>query len=776
MSDPILQEAKRLYQLGFAIHWLHNRSKRPVESGWTTGPRTPWDILQSRYKKGLNVGVRLGQPSKINENFLAVIDVDIKSREGHHGQEVLEHLKTLGGDLNLPEVRSGRGNGSRHYYILTPEPIAPFKVLQSTELVRVPMPSVQPSKRELKLLKQSEIEQGLRLRPAWEIALMSDGQQVVLPPSIHPDSNLSYKWQVNFDAGLASGFDLTKFKRPAKIQSFDLVPTEKTGPKTFEGFEVSPVEVSWLPLNNKIKQMILTGEGVEDRSAMLLPCAQALMRTGLTQNEILTVLTDTETFLGKCAYQHAKTSDRARAARWVYNYTLARVVEEAKATNFFVEELREPQKISIEQMAKDQLEFDELPTWQLSLDLTAKDKVQSTLRNVVMILDNEIGEDFVRRDTFSLRDFYSTETPWGGELDHAITDDDIKQLKFWLSNNFGFEPNNNIIGEALTIIAMRNAFDPVVDWLDALPAWDEVPRIDTWLKDHFGAQGNDEYLAQVFRKWLCAMVVRAYEPGAKFDWMPIFEGAQGVGKSSFGRLLCGDKYFLDWLPDLMNKDAALALQGIWSVEMGELASFRKNEIEAVKAFLTRTVDKVRPPYGERWLESKRRCVFFGTTNFETYLRDDSGNRRFKPIKVGKLDFDALAKDRIQLFSEAKWLYDSGFEHEQTLWLTGEAKTFEAIIQSEKMVSDEAELMADRLSDFVNKELAKEEAERFNFLKFKIVDLFSSKGHGLVPAPLNEWPLNARNVQFAGKALHSLGAANWKSDGRKFWCLTKEGGF
>ena len=148
-----------------------------------------------------------------------------------------------------------------------------------------------------------------------------------------------------------------------------------------------------------------------------------------------------------------------------------------------------------------------------------------------------------------------------------------------------------------------------------MPPWDETPRIDTWLKRNFEAQGDDEYLAQVFRKWLCAMVIRAYEPGAKFDWMPIFEGEQGVGKSSFGRMLCGDKYFLDWLPDLMNKDSALALQGIWAVEMGELASFRKNEIEAVKAFLTRTVDKVRPPYGERWLESKRRCVFFGTTNF-----------------------------------------------------------------------------------------------------------------------------------------------------------------
>ena len=433
----------------------------------------------------------------------------------------------------------------------------------------------------------------------------------------------------------------------------------------------------------------------------------------------------------------------------------------------------EPAKSSAAQVDADQKVFDELPVWQFNLDLTKNDSVRATLRNVIMILDNEIGEDFVKRDTFSIRDFYSYATPWHGKKDSAIVDEDITKIKYWLSQHSGFEPNNNTIGEALTFIAERNSFDPVVDSLNSLPPWDETPRIDTWLKRNFEAQGDDEYLAQVFRKWLCAMVIRAYEPGAKFDWMPIFEGEQGVGKSSFGRMLCGDKYFLDWLPDLMNKDSALALQGIWAVEMGELASFRKNEIEAVKAFLTRTVDKVRPPYGERWLESKRRCVFFGTTNFETYLRDDSGNRRFKPVKVGRLNFDALRAERVQLFAEAKWLYQTGFEREETLYIKGSAKAYEAIIQAEKMVSDEAELMADKLREFFAQELGKNEDERFALFKFKMIDLFASlTGGRLAPIPLSNWPLNSRNVQFAAKALRNLGCANWKSGGVKYWSLTK----
>lgn len=769
--DLVLKEARRLYDLGMAVHWLHNKSKRPLESGWTTGPRKDWADLESTYRKGMNVGVRLGTPSKIKNHFLAVIDVDVKSREGRHGKEVLEHLKTLGAELNLPEVKSGRGNGSRHYYILTPEPVKPFKAMQSTESVKVAMPSVAPSKRELKLLTADELANGTRLRPAWEIALMGDGQQVVLPPSIHPDSGKAYEWRTGFDTKLARGFDVSRIlKKPEIKPTKDEVP--KSGPKTLEGFEVVEVELSWLPITDKIKEMIMTGAGVEDRSAMLLPIAQALFKNGLSQNEILSILTDKETYMGQAAYQHAKTLDRVKAARWVYNYTLARVISENKAESFFSAPIVEPSPLTKEEMQKEQELFDAFWDWRLDLEQTKDDKYRPTLRNVVTVLENAIGEDFIKRDLFSFRDFYNADTPWNGLAGVSIVDDDITKIKFWLSQNFGFEPNSNIISEALTYIAVRNSFDPVIEWLDTLPEWDNVERLDTWLKDKFGAKGDPEYLAQVFRKWLVAMVMRAYQPGSKFDWMPIFEGAQGVGKSSFGRLLCGEKYFLDWLPDLMNKDSALALQGIWSVEMGELASFRKNEIEAVKAFITRTVDKVRPPYGERWLEVKRRSVFFGTTNFETYLRDDSGNRRFKPVKVGRLNFDALIDERDQLFAEAKYLFKAGFETEKTLEIQGDARIYEASIQSEKMVVDDASLMEEKMRQFIDSELQKNEDERFAFSKFQISDLFSSpKSSPLYAKPLNDWKLDARNVQLAAKMLKNLNAANWKSHGSKYWKIT-----
>jgi putative DNA primase/helicase len=272
---------------------------------------------------------------------------------------------------------------------------------------------------------------------------------------------------------------------------------------------------------------------------------------------------------------------------------------------------------------------------------------------------------------------------------------------------------------------------------------------------------------------MVAMVLRDYEPGAKFDWMPIFEGKQGIGKSSLGRLLVGDKYFVDWLPDLSDKDSALSLQGAWAVEFGELTNLRKQDVESAKAFISRTVDKVRPPYGRIQIESPRRCVFFGTTNSDTYLRDDSGNRRFKPVKVGQLDFDAIARDREQLFAEALFIYVNGFETEKTLDIEGKAKEYEAKIQAEKMLEDESTFMVEDFKKFMKNEAQKRDEidTRFNFEKFKLTELFSDGWDG----PFRGYKSDMRHLQFAAKALKQLGAEKFKSSGSVFWRFNQEKG-
>lgn len=754
--DKVLLEARRLHALGAAVHWLLPKSKRPVESGWTTGPRHSWEYLAKTYRPGMNLGVRLGEASKIKGHFLGVLDVDVKSSHGKHTKEVQAELQRLLGGHKLPMVKSGRGNGSRHYYFLTKRPLTPCKLRQSLEMVKVPMPSVLPSKRDLKALTRAEIEAGLRMRPAYEFATMGEGQQVVLPPSTHPDSGKPYVWQAEFNPALAMGFDESVLQKPVATST-------ETGSSIYPGFEVEPVDLGWLPVSPTIRAMILTGEGAADRSAALLPIAASLFKAGLSTNEVLTVLTDPTTYIGGVGYDHAQTKDRGRAAAWVWKYSVAKVASEQSPVNIFNAPIEAAKEVAASVREANQKAFDDEYDWRDDLSKTKGDGIQPTLLNTITILKN-MAPDFVKRDLFAARDSYAVKAPWGGAVDEALDDDDIRKIRLWLSGKFGVEPAKQVVSDAVTLMAIENGFDPVVDWLEGLAPWDEVPRLDGWLKKNFEGEGDDEYLGQVFRKWMCAMVIRAFKPGVKFDWMPIFEGAQGVGKSSFGRILCGDNYFTDWLPDLTNKDAALALRGMWAVEMGELASFKKNEIEAVKAFITRTVDRVRPPYGEKMVEIKRRCVFFGTTNLEKYLRDDTGNRRFKPCKVGQLDFDALRAEREQLFAEALWLYRSGFETERTLDLDETARAFEREIHHQKMVEDDATVMHDLLHDFWVAEHLKPQAERFNFFKFKIHELF---GEGVV-GPMRKFKLDNRNIQLAAKALKKLGAEKRFIKGFVFW--------
>lgn len=755
-ETSLLSEARRLWEKGFAILWLHPKSKRPVETGWTTGPRKEWDELERTYRPGYNVGTRLGKPSRLGGNFLAVIDVDIRTTDRETIKKAIRRAKELFEGHACPMVRSGRGNGSRHYYYRTSTPFKAGDIAESTDLVRCHMPSKRPSRSELEKLTPKEIKDGIRFAKAWAISLYSEGRQVVLPPSIHPDSLKPYEWGV-------------PLKEVSEIPLLDL-STESDGVEeknvaVLKDFKITPVEIAWLPVSEKVRAGILTGEDVPDRSSFLLKASTALLSAGLTQNEVLTVLTDPDTFIGECAYEHAQTESRKRAAEWVYRYTLQKAEKEKSApSEIFAVEAVKPRKLTAEEQARQAREFHADWNWKQDIIRDKSGRPSKLINNIIMILLNAVSPLVVRRDLFATRDSYGCDTPWGGKKNNIISDDDVDELQSWLGLQYGFEPPKNVVESALVVIARRNSFDPVKDRLEALPAWDGVPRLDGWLKKNFGAKGDDNYLGQVFRKWMVGMIMRVYRPGAKFDWMPIFEGAQGVGKSSFGKLLVGDKYFLDWLPNLHDKDSALSLQGMWCVEMGELSQFRRNELETIKAFLTRTVDKIRPPFGKRLVESPRRCVFFGTTNRQTYLIDETGNRRFKPVVVGELNFEVLENERGQLFAEAVHLFKTKKETEFKLELSGRARTFERQIQLEKMVEDDSNSMAECMLNFIEK--VEKKQIKFDLGKFRIIDLFEGVG------PFGGWRKENRNFQFAAKMLHRLQAKDRVIHGRKYWEIPK----
>jgi putative DNA primase/helicase len=222
-----------------------------------------------------------------------------------------------------------------------------------------------------------------------------------------------------------------------------------------------------------------------------------------------------------------------------------------------------------------------------------------------------------------------------------------------------FKSKKSDVQDEMEADARRNLFDPLTDYLQGLK-WDGKQRLDGWLMDYLGAPSTS-YIQTVGRKSLIGAVARALSPGCKNDTMPVLEGEQGTGKSTALRYLFGDRFFIDHLPDFHSKDSFQQLQGAWCVEVAELSALSKADVKDVKQFLSRLVDKFRPPFGRLPIHVQRRSVFWGTVNPEEggYLRDPTGARRFWPIETGRIDLPGILRDRDQLWAEAVQAFVAG---------------------------------------------------------------------------------------------------------------------
>jgi predicted P-loop ATPase len=248
--------------------------------------------------------------------------------------------------------------------------------------------------------------------------------------------------------------------------------------------------------------------------------------------------------------------------------------------------------------------------------------------------------------------------PYGSEPG-AIADVDGAEVAAWFGHprNYRLSVSSGMALEAVEVIATRHQFHPVRDYLEGL-TWDGTPRLERMFSDYFGAV-HDEYTAAVGRNWLTSAVARVRDPGCKVDFMVILEGEQGRGKSTAVRVLCGAQWFAEMLESPQNKDFYQILTGRWIIEIPELQAFNKADRNKIKAAVSAQEDTYRPSYGRYARQFPRQCIFVGTTNDDTYLKDETGARRFLPIRCSDIDLKALAAVRDQLWAEADARFAAG---------------------------------------------------------------------------------------------------------------------
>jgi predicted P-loop ATPase len=348
--------------------------------------------------------------------------------------------------------------------------------------------------------------------------------------------------------------------------------------------------------------------------------------------------------------------DRSRALWRVVNELLARgmapnniekiLLDESNALSEHVYDQTDPLSYVDRQISKAKRELD--------FNRDEHGKVLRSDRNIRIAL-LKLGLTF-RRDEFADRKLIEGLKDFPPDF----SDDALLWIWFMIKRQFRLDVSKDLLWDVISNITLINKFHPVVDYLAALH-WDGISRLDGWLTTYGGVEKSD-YTVAVGKLMLVAAVRRVRAPGCKFDEMVVFEHPeQGTEKSTILSVLAvNEDWFSDHLP--LHGDAQKsmeAMRGRWIIEAAELSGMRKADVEHLKGFLSRQVDRARMAYDRVVSNVPRHCIIVGTTNSEEYLRDTTGNRRFWPVRCQRFDVAALKRDRDQLWAEAATVEATG---------------------------------------------------------------------------------------------------------------------
>ena len=362
---------------------------------------------------------------------------------------------------------------------------------------------------------------------------------------------------------------------------------------------------------------------------------------------------------------------------------------------------RDKQQAAADDFAGVELPEDYNDEWKGDLEYSKSGKLQCTIGNIILILENDPAlRGHIVHDLFAGFDGVVGGLPWNKKATQW-TDSDDANLRVWLETNYGLTGKEKI-ADALTAVLTRHSYHPIRDYLNGL-TWDGTPRLERLIIDYIGAE-DTELNRVMTRKHFTAAVTRVFKPGCKYDYCLVMTGPEGAGKSTLLNKM-GGQWFNDSITTTEGKEGMDQLRRAWIIEMGELASIKRSDVESIKAYLSKRVDIYRAAYARRTAEHPRQCIFCGTTNEALFLKGDNGNRRFWVIAVDptlrkySAWQDAIDRDRDQLWAEAMHYYQQG----EKLYLDDRLET-QAKQRQAEYNDDHDDPLADMLLNFLDTKL------------------------------------------------------------------------
>jgi predicted P-loop ATPase len=674
----VLDVIEPFREAGFALHWLHPREKRPIGDDWASKPVATLQKLRESYRNGMNLGVRLGEFSRIGDLYLHVLDVDV--RDSALADEAFDRLYELVPDFeDLPEVQSGSMGESRHFYFLTNRPFRSRKLAHSEQFSMVLDPKTGKNVKKW----------------SWELELFGTGKQVAMPPSVHPTGGL-YRWIKPFDFDLL-GAGLGPFLSADLIAG--IAPQAAPAPELNEDDEFlaevrgAPADVTAAQIQETLALLPLP-EWCEDRDGWL-QVGMALHHQFAGADEGLALWTkfsqQSKKFNPKDQKRVWRSFDSTRAGG-VRFPTLLQAADaererraEAEAEPAFLDEDDEIDALIGTTPTPPEDPDAPKVQWR-SLLVRSEDKksITSGLPNAALIVANDrrtkglpqlnlFTKDIVQRRKPGrhvmdkagpkgckqlIGPIWEVKDPVNGDLWTETKDVSLRNVleSAERQGGYGIKLSDRDLKGAVIMAAGDHAFHPIREYLSGV-RWDGKPRAETLFIDYLGAP-DSPYNRSIARMFLAAAVTRVFEPGHKFDFAVILEGLQGKRKTSFIETLARH-----WFAELdgdfgETKGMVEVMQGAWILELPELAGFGKSDVRQIKAFISRKTDKVRLAYERRADMFPRQCVFVGSTNDDDYLRDETGGRRFWPVPchVRAIDIDRLERNVDQVWAEAYAIY------------------------------------------------------------------------------------------------------------------------